>query len=345
MRFLRRTTVNPRDPRDYRLYVDVTSNVAMTGRASLQLPKGSTSDRPVAAIPTSLGATPGLADMNGMIRYNTTTDEVEVFQSGTWRALRFKENSGITQQSLGSGDASTVYFGPLNPAPPTTVQSGAAWGPQNLIVLIENVPQISTTNYTVEQNPTIAGVTYVPKVSYAASLSNTTLYFNSAVAGVGASGNGATVTLTFAAKTQTPFAVGSSIIVTGFVPSGYNGTYTVTASTNSSVSYASSTVGVPTVTGTITSADAVYPSVDITGASITGSGSIPGATTISTYTVDSITNALVSITFNNALTGPIAVNTSITLTDTTNTASGYFVKFTSPPPYGKPITVLHGFDK
>jgi hypothetical protein len=154
MRFLKRTTVNPRDPRDARMYVDVTSNVVMTGRASLQLPKGSTSDRPVAAIPTSLGATPGVADMNGMIRYNTTTDEVEVYQSGTWRALRFKEASGITQQLIGTGNGATTYFGVLNPAPPATVQSGFSWGAQNIIVLIENVVQISTTNYDVVQNPT-----------------------------------------------------------------------------------------------------------------------------------------------------------------------------------------------
>lgn len=333
MRFLRRTTVNPRDPRDYRLYVDVTSDIVAGGRASLQLPRGSTADRSANLV-------------NGMIRYNTDTNEVEVYQVNTWRSLRFKESSQITQQNLGSGDASTVYFGPLNPAPPSVVQSGTTWGAQNLIVLIENVPQISTTNYTVEQNPTISGVTYAPRLSFAATVGSTTLYFNSAVAGTGASGTGSTVTLTFAAKTQTPFAVGSSIIVTGFVPSGYNGTYTVTASTTSSVSFSSATTGVPTVTGTITSANAVYPSVDITGATVSGPAEIPGATTISSYITDPNTNALVSIVISNAtINNTIAVNTSVTLTDSTNTGSGYFIKFTSPPPYGKPITVLHGFDK
>lgn len=333
MRFLKRTTVNPRDPRDYRLFVNVTGDVVMAGRQSLQLPAGSIADRSANLV-------------NGMIRYNTETDEVEVYQVNTWRALRFKESSQITQQSLGSGDASTVYFGPLNPAPPSIVQSGTTWGAQNLLVLIENVPQISTTNYTVVQNPTISGVTYVPKLSAVATVGSTTLYVNSAVAGTGASGTGATVTLTFAAKSAAPFATGSSIIVTGFTPSAYNGTFTVTSSTASSVSYSSTATGVPTVTGRITSADAIYPSVDITGASVTGPSQIPGATVISSYVTDADTNALVSIVISNpTITSTIAINTSVTLTDSTNTGSGYFVKFTSPPPLGKPITVLHGFDK
>jgi len=141
MRFVRRTTLNPRDPRDYRMYVSQTNDIIMGGRASLQLPKGTAGDR-------------SANQTNGMIRYNTDTDEVEVYQVGTWRSLRFKESSGITQQTIGTGNGASTYFGILNPAPPAIVQSGASWGAQNLIVLIENVMQLATTNYTVVQNPT-----------------------------------------------------------------------------------------------------------------------------------------------------------------------------------------------
>jgi hypothetical protein len=141
MRFVKRTTVNPRDPRDNRLYVGQTSDIIMGGTKSLQLPKGATGDRSV-------------LQNNGMIRYNTTTDEVEVYQSGTWRALRFKEATQITQQTIGTGNGASTLFGPLSPTPPATVQSGTTWGGQNLFVLIENVLQISTTNYTISQNPT-----------------------------------------------------------------------------------------------------------------------------------------------------------------------------------------------
>jgi hypothetical protein len=55
----------------------------------------------------------------------------------------------------------------------------------------------------------------------------------------GASGNGTTVTLTYPATTA--FAVGTSINVSGIIPYAYNGTYVVTASTTTSVSYASAT--------------------------------------------------------------------------------------------------------
>jgi len=65
-----------------------------------------------------------------------------------------------------------------------------------------------------------------------------------------ATGNGTTATLTFATSTNCP-AVGSTIIVSGVTPAGYNGTYTVTASTNTTVSYLNATTAAQTVAGTI----------------------------------------------------------------------------------------------
>jgi hypothetical protein len=56
---------------------------------------------------------------------------------------------------------------------------------------------------------------------------------------MGASGNGATVTLTY--DTDDVYIVGSSITVTGVNPIGYNGTYVVTASSPGRVSFASTT--------------------------------------------------------------------------------------------------------
>jgi hypothetical protein len=67
-----------------------------------------------------------------------------------------------------------------------------------------------------------------------------------------ASGTGSTVTLTFAAQTYAPFAVGTSIVVAGITPTAYNGTFTVTACTTTTVSYAHTATGAQTVAGTIT---------------------------------------------------------------------------------------------
>lgn len=70
------------------------------------------------------------------------------------------------------------------------------------------------------------------------------------VAVTNATGNGTTVTLTFSGITN--FVVGNAITVAGVNPSGYNGTYVVTATTSTTVSYASTQAGAYVSGGTIT---------------------------------------------------------------------------------------------
>lgn len=342
MRYLRQQVLNRRAPWDQRLYVDMTNSVVMTTTNNVTLPTGTTAERPVAPV-------------NGMMRYNTdivTGGELEVYQAGTWRSLRFKEPTLITQQSLGAGDGLNLYFGPLSPAPAATVQSGITWDvtqmAKHILVVVENVLQLSNTNYSIVQNPTVGAETYTPKLSFAAPSGSTTLYFNSHVLGSTATWTTNVATLTFTALTQTPFAVGSSIVVTGYVPTAYNGTFTVTASSTSSVSFSLvvSDPGTSTVSGQIKSADAIYTSVDITGATINGHANIPNGTTIVSSVSDSNTDALISAVISNATTtGTIAVNTQLTITKGSESPIGYYLKFTSPVPLGKVVTVLHGFDK
>lgn len=75
--------------------------------------------------------------------------------------------------------------------------------------------------------------------------------FNQTPATLTASGTGTTATLTYSTPNTPIYYVGSSITVSGITPSGYNGTYTVTASSNGSVSYANTTTDAQTVAGTI----------------------------------------------------------------------------------------------
>ena len=77
--------------------------------------------------------------------------------------------------------------------------------------------------------------------------------FNQTPTTSSASGTGSTATLTFATPNTPVYTVGTQITVSGITPSGYNGTYTVTASSNGSVSYANATTGAQTVAGTIAS--------------------------------------------------------------------------------------------
>jgi hypothetical protein len=115
----------------------------MSTSNNMLMPKGTTAERPVSPV-------------DGMMRYNTTLEEVEIFQSSTWRSLRFKESTKIIQQTLGPIDGYTYFYGPLNAAySPTNVASTTDnFGGQNLLVFIDNVFQIHGTNYAIEDNPT-----------------------------------------------------------------------------------------------------------------------------------------------------------------------------------------------
>ena len=67
--------------------------------------------------------------------------------------MRFKEpnhDPGIIQQNLGSGDAVETIFGPLDSGDTDYPVPAAA---QNVLVFVENVFQISGTNYSLVQNP------------------------------------------------------------------------------------------------------------------------------------------------------------------------------------------------
>lgn len=72
-----------------------------------------------------------------------------------------------------------------------------------------------------------------------------------------ASGNGTTATITFSTQSYPPFAIGQTITVTGLLSTdslntAYQGTYTVTGCTTTSVSYNSTAVGSQTTSGVIT---------------------------------------------------------------------------------------------
>ena len=150
MKFLKKSQLNFRNVKDNSVAVQITGEVTMDTPKGLTLPRGNTSNRL---------STSDTGDLRGMIRYNSQTDEVEVYQGlggrAAWRSLRYKESTKIIQQDLGVGDDVETLFGPLNPAPPTSdlVDDKSDWGGQNLLVFVENVMQLYNTNYLIVQNP------------------------------------------------------------------------------------------------------------------------------------------------------------------------------------------------
>lgn len=239
MKFLKRNQLNSRNVKDNRIAVEITDEVKLDTENVLLIPTGPTTSRPGESGTVT-------SPVEGHIRYNTTDHEFEGRQGSpdAWRKFRFKEPALITQQNLGNGDAAEVYFGPLDsgyadyPYPELT-------NPQNLFVLIENVYQISTTNYTLTDAP-------------ASTIS--------------------------VAKTN-----GDPTLITS-------------EATDSMI-----------------------------GAAITGTG-IPVSTTVTGVSPG------VSLTLNNPVSGSGTITATVT-------RSGRFVEFTSAVPYGKPVTVIHGFDR
>ena len=67
----------------------------------------------------------------------------------------------------------------------------------------------------------------------------------------GATSTGGITTITFATQGSIPFRIGQRVVVVGVTPVGFNGTWTVTNATTSSVSFWNSTAGPQTIAGTV----------------------------------------------------------------------------------------------
>lgn len=107
---------------------------------------------------------------------------------------------------------------------------------------------------TVNQGAGLNGLTAMQAQGYARQAFTNSVTLTTAV--TGASGTGTVATLTFTTQNTAPYAVGQSVTIAGMTPSGYNGTYTITAATTSSISYANTTTGF-TSGGTIAAANTV----------------------------------------------------------------------------------------
>jgi len=151
MRFLKTLTLNRRAIYDSRVVLNTDNTFTVADSTAMIVPKSESS---LAAVQT-----------NGMIRYNTDTNQFEGRQNNVWREFRFKEPTGLTVQYLGIGDDVETDFGPLTPDPYTyytTIESGTTWNAaqmaQNLLVINETVWQIGGYDFTVIQKPPALGL-------------------------------------------------------------------------------------------------------------------------------------------------------------------------------------------
>jgi Na+-transporting methylmalonyl-CoA/oxaloacetate decarboxylase beta subunit len=146
MRFLKTLTLNRRAIYDIRVALTISNDLTLADSRTMILPNSQTT----ITIPVL-----------GQMRYNTSSNQVEVYQGvgggATWRSLRYKEATQITTETY-TGDGASTVFGPLSTQPPTVVESGSTWTASNLIVVVGNVFQVATTNYLVQTGTAIGTV-------------------------------------------------------------------------------------------------------------------------------------------------------------------------------------------
>ena len=206
MRFLKAQTTSRGINADTKgLNIDALGLAELNTDKAFIVPKGTQNQRPFTGV-------------EGMVRYNTDETEFEVYHNSAWKPIRFREPTTIVQQNLGNGDDTEVNFGILNSAytgylVPTTAQS--------VLVMVENVLQIPSTNYTLTQNPCDVSSNLIGAIGN----------YNST--GVGAYVSSNTGIVDFTSK---GYHVGQTIVVSGAQTGGNNGTKTVTAVTPSHLS-------------------------------------------------------------------------------------------------------------
>jgi hypothetical protein len=161
MKFLKQKNISKYSVTDQTLFTNQYGRAVMGLTGGLRLPQGTTVQRPQTSGVRYPGSASEFAD--GTIRYNIDTNSLEALIAGVWEVVRAPGATTITKQTLGPGNNVDVNFGPLTLTPSSA---------DNIIVLVENVMQISSTNYTLTSGNTVITFTSpVPTGKYV------TIYF------------------------------------------------------------------------------------------------------------------------------------------------------------------------
>jgi hypothetical protein len=172
MKFLKQQNLSKFSIRDQVLFANQYGRAVMDLTGGLRLPQGTTAERPQLSGVRIPG---GVNGPNGFIRYNTDIDPVtqdqiglEVYINGSWEIIRAPGSAAITKQTLGPGDYVETVFGPLSRIPASA---------DNILVFVENVFQISVTNFNILYNYQGSGDAYLEFAEPVPLDKNITIYF------------------------------------------------------------------------------------------------------------------------------------------------------------------------
>ena len=137
MKFYKRLSIDSKDPMNNSLAVEVDGRIVTVTTNSIQIPVGTTAQRPSVL-------------NNGELRYNTSIGssggELEAYVGGKWEVIKTVRQSDISQQIFYNANYANTIFGPLS-------YNVSITKPQNVVVYVENVPQIANLNYTLISSP------------------------------------------------------------------------------------------------------------------------------------------------------------------------------------------------
>lgn len=144
MRYIKKLALYSKNPQNDRFSVLEDDRIVTNSKTSMEIPVGAKADRPTTLV-------------DGAIRFNTTLQEFEVYNSQNpgprpWEILRTIRQATITSQNLGFGNYVDYIFGPLS-------YSVDPSKPQNVFVFVDNVWQTPTTNYTLTNSPSASTAT------------------------------------------------------------------------------------------------------------------------------------------------------------------------------------------
>jgi len=144
MKFLKSQNTSRYSPSDNSFQVNPYGRAVMDFNGAVMVPKGTTAERPDITNVRQPAEGNSTYPANGYLRFNTDTNSFEGYINGVWEVMAAPSASAITKQTLGPGDSSSILFGPMVITPLSA---------DNLLVFVENVFQISTTNFGLIQNP------------------------------------------------------------------------------------------------------------------------------------------------------------------------------------------------
>lgn len=159
MKYYKRLSIHRKNPTVDRFVVEQDGRIITDSTNSLELPTGTAAQRPAAPI-------------IGQIRFNTELGvggELEAYINGQWEIIKTNRQATISQQEFDNGDYADSYFGPLS----YDVNINA---PQNILVYVENVPQIANINYSLAYSSVGTPITTATTVTVTAPANTTTLY-------------------------------------------------------------------------------------------------------------------------------------------------------------------------